>query len=171
MLRRWVSGVVLSCMLVAGPGARDAWADDAAESYERGLAAYNRGDLVGALPLFREAAAGGSADAQAWLGYLLDFAEDDAEAVRWYRASAEQGNAEGLVGLADMYAKGEGVEQDLAEARSLYEKAADAGQGRAARVLAAAYENGGLDVEPDAGQAAYWAARAKELSAGRNQQE
>jgi len=171
MLRVWVSGVVLSCLLVASLGSGDAWADDATETFEKGLAAYNRGDLLGALPLFLEAAEGGSADAQAWLGYLLDFAEDDAEAVRWYRASAEQGNAEGLIGLADMYAKGEGVEKDLAEARSLYEKAADAGQDRAARVLAAAYEDGGLDVEPDAGQAAYWASRAKELSADRNQQE
>ena len=171
MLRVLISGVVLSCLLVVSPGPGDAWADDVAETFEKGLAAYNRGDLPGALPLFREAAEGGSADAQAWLGYLLDFAEDNAEAVRWYRASAEQGHAEGLAGLADMYAKGEGVEKDLAEARSLYEKAADAGQDRAARVLAAAYENGGLDVEPDAGQAAYWAARAKELSAGRNQQE
>ena len=171
MLRVLISGVVLSCMLAAIPGSGDALADDAAETFEQGLAAYNRGDLVGALAVFREAAEGGSADAQAWLGYLLDFAEDDAEAVKWYRASAEQGHAEGLAGLADMYAKGEGVEKDLAEARSLYEKAADAGQDRAARVLAAAYENGGLDLEPDAGQAAYWAARAKELSADRNQQE
>jgi len=171
MLKVWVSGVVLSCLLVMSPGSNDAWADDAAETFEKGLAAYNRGDLVGALPLFREAAEDGSADAQAWLGYLLDFAEDDDEAVRWYRASAEQGNAEGLIGLADMYAKGEGVEKDLAEARLLYEKAADAGQNRAARVLAAAYENGGLDVEPDAGRAAYWASRAKELSADINQQE
>ena len=171
MLRVRLSGVVLSCLLVVSPGSGNAWADDATETYEKGLAAYNRGDLVGALPLFREAAEGGSADAQAWLGYLLDFAEDDAEAVRWYRASAEQGHAEGLAGLADMYAKGEGVEQDLTKARSLYEKAADAGQDRAARVLATAYENGGLDVEPDASQAAYWASRAKELSVDRNQQE
>jgi TPR repeat protein len=171
MLRVWVSGVVLSCLAVVSFGSGAAWAGDATETYEKGLAAYNRGDLVGALPLFREAAEGGSADAQAWLGYLLDFAEDNAEAVRWYRAAAEQGHAEGLAGLADMYAKGEGVEKDLAEARSLYERAADAGQDRAARVLAAAYEEGGLDVAPDAGQAAYWASRAKELTADKNQQE
>ena len=82
--------------------------------------------------MFRQAAEEGSSDAQAWLGYLLDLAEENAEAVRWYRASAEQGNKEGLAGLADMYAKGEGVDKDLTEARMLYEKAADAGHGRAA---------------------------------------
>ncbi len=160
MSRLLVAGVVLSALLLAGP----VTADDAAQTYEKGLAAYNRGDLPGALPLFRQAAEGGSADAQAWLGYILDLAEEDTEAVRWYRAAAEQGHAEGLAGLADMYAKGEGVDKDPAEARSLYEKAADAGHDRAARVLVHAYENGGLDVEPDAGKAAYWKSRKAELS-------
>ena len=171
MPRLLVSAVIISCLVVAGPVSADAQADDASEAFENGLAAYNRGDLPGALPLFRQAAEGGSAAAQAWLGYILDFAEENDEAVRWYRASAEQGHAKGMAGLADMYAKGEGVEKDLAEARSLYEQAAEAGSGRAARVLAGAYETGGLDVEPDAAQAAYWKSRAAELSGDDNPQE
>ncbi len=171
MLRVLISGVVLSCLLVAGPVSGDAGADDAAATFEKGLEAYNRGDLPGALPLFRQAAEGGSAGAQVWLGYILDLAEENVESVRWYRAAAEQGNAEGLAGLADMYAKGEGVEKDLAEARSLYEKAADAGHERATRVLIHAYENGGLDVGPDSGLAAYWKSREAELSGDNNGQE
>lgn len=171
MLRLTTSGIVLAGLLAASPGAGDARADEASEIFEKGLAAYNRGDLPGALPLFRQAAEEGSADAQAWLGYLLDFAEDDAEAVRWYKAAAEQGHAEGLAGLADMYAKGEGVEKDPGEARLLYEKAAEAGQDRAARVLAQAYEQGGLDVQPDAGMAAYWKSREAEIIASRKRQE
>lgn len=171
MLRLLTSAIVLAGLLVAPPGAGDARADEAADTYAKGLAAYNRGDLPGALPLFRQAAEAGSADAQAWLGYLLDFAEDDVEAVRWYRAAAEQGHADGLAGLADMYAKGEGVEKDLGEARSLYEKAADAGHDRAARVLAQAYKKGGLGVEPDTGMAAYWESRAADLAGGKSQQE
>ena len=170
MLRVLMHGVLLSCLLLASPGSGDAKAESASETFEKGLAAYNRGDLPGALPLFRQAAEEGSSDAQAWLGYLLDLAEENAEAVRWYRASAEQGNGEGLAGLADMYAKGEGVDKDLTEARMLYEKAADAGHGRAARVLAHAYENGGLGVEPDAGKATYWKSRSAELS-GQKEQE
>jgi TPR repeat protein len=168
--RSVIAGVVLSLLLVAGPGTGDARAEDAAQTYDKALAAYNRGDLPGALPLFRQAAEEGSADAQAWLGYLLDLAEENTEAVRWYRAAAEQGHKDGLAGLADMYAKGEGVDRDLGEARSLYEKAADAGQDRAARVLANAYEKGGLDVEPDAGKATYWQSRAAELAAGKEQE-
>jgi len=171
MLRLLVSGVVLSCLVLAGPVSAEAQAEDASEAFEKGLAAYNRDDLPGALPLFRQAAEGGSAEAQAWLGYILDFAEENDEAVRWYRASAEQGLAEGMAGLADMYAKGEGVGKDLAEARSLYEQAAEAGSDRAARVLAGAYETGGLDVEADAAQAAYWKSREAELSGDDNPQE
>lgn len=169
MFRLLIAAVAVAGLLVAAPGVVSA--EDASTTFEKALATYNRGDLPGALPLFREAAEAGSADAQAWLGYLLDLAEDNVESVRWYRASADQGHAEGLAGLADMYAKGEGVDKDLAEARSLYEKAADAGQGRAARVLAHAYEKGGLDVEPDAGKAAYWTSRAAELAGGTEQQE
>lgn len=168
--RSLIAGVALSLLLLAGPVIGEEQADDAAKTYEKALATYNRGDLPGALPLFRQAAEEGSADSQAWLGYLLDQAEDNTEAVRWYRAAAEQGHKEGLAGLADMYAKGEGVERDRAEARSLYEKAADAGQDRAARVLANAYEKGGLDVEPDTSKAAYWKSRAAELAAEKEQE-
>ena len=171
MLRTLITGVGLSLLLFAGTESGIARADVAVETYEKALATYNRGDLPGALPLFRQAADAGSADAQAWLGYLMDLAEENTEAVRWYRATAEQGHADGLAGLADMYAKGEGVEKDLAEARSLYEKAADAGDDRSARVLAYAYESGGLDVEPDAGKATYWMSRAEELSRDTNEQE
>jgi TPR repeat protein len=171
MLRLTTSGFALAGLLLALFAAVEARADEASDTYAKGLAAYNRGDLPGALPLFRQAADAGSADAQAWLGYLLDLAEENVESVRWYRAAAEQGHADGLAGLADMYAKGEGVEKDLGEARSLYEKAADAGHDRAARVLAQAYQKGGLDVEPDAGKASYWQSRAAELLGSGTEQE
>lgn len=170
MLKSLIAGVVLALVIIAFPGAGDARADDAVQTYEKALAVYNRGDLPGALPLFRQAAEAGSADAQAWLGYLLDAAEDDTEAFRWYSAAAEQGHKDGLAGLADMYAKGEGVEKNFGEARLLYEKAADAGHDRAARVLAQAYEKGGLDVEPDAAQATFWKSRAEELAAAKEQE-
>ena len=100
--RSLIAGVVAALLLMAGPVPGDARAEDAAQIYEKALAAYNRGDLPGALPLFRQAAEEGSADAQAWLGYLLDLAEENAESVRWYRAAAEQGHKEGLAVLADM---------------------------------------------------------------------
>ena len=40
--------------------------------------------------------------------------EDDAEAVRWYRMAAEQGDAGAQYNLGVMYANGEGVDSVLA---------------------------------------------------------
>ena len=46
--------------------------------------------------------------------------QDDAEAVKWYRLSAEQGNAYAQYNLGVMYSNGKGVLQDYAEAVKWY---------------------------------------------------
>ena len=130
---------------------------------QAGIDAFNRGDLPGAMALFQKAAAAGSPEAQVRLGFLLDHAEDDEEAVRWYRAAAEQAYPAGLAGLAQMYAKGEGVPRDPAKARKLFEQAAEEGHAPSVRVLIAAYENGGLDVDRDAERLAYWRGKLASL--------
>ena len=53
--------------------------------------------------------------------------QDDAEAVRWYRLAAEQGDAYAQYNLGLMYRKGEGVPQDDAEAVRWYRLAAEQG--------------------------------------------
>ena len=67
-------------------------------------------------------------------------AEDDTEAVRWYRLAAEQGNARAQSSLGWMYANGEGVPEDDAEAARWYRLAAEQGdysaQGNLARLYA-----------------------------------
>ena len=133
------------------------------DDFQTGLDAYNRGDLPGAMTSFRAAAEAGSEEAQVWLGYILDQSENNEEAVRWYRAAADQGNIDGIVGLAEMYAKGEGVDRDLDQARALFEKAAEAGHAGSIRVLVAAYEKGGLGVEPDSAELAYWKSKEATL--------
>jgi TPR repeat protein/formylglycine-generating enzyme required for sulfatase activity len=50
-----------------------------------------------------------------------------AEAVKWYRKAADQGNSGSQFGLGLMYAEGQGVPQDYAEAVRWYRKAADQG--------------------------------------------
>ena len=134
-----------------------------ADPFEQAMEAYNRGDLPGALPYFRQAAEAGSDEAQVWLGYLLDYSEQDEESVRWYRAAAEQGNIDGIAGLAEMYAKGDGVDQDFDKARELYIEAGEAGHAASIRILIAAYAAGGLGVEQDLEQLAYWKARQADL--------
>lgn len=150
-----VNVAVFLC-LAAAPGFC-AEHDDA--DLEKGIAAFNRGDLVGAMAAYETAAHAGSAEAQVRLAYILDHAEENSEAVRWYRAAAEQGHADGLAGLAEMYSKGEGVELNEAEALRLFEQAAIAGHKGAMRVLAAAYERGHLGVAPDAAKSAFWKSR------------
>ena len=73
----------------------------------------------------------GDATAQCNLGIMYEFgkgvAQDDAEAVKWYRLAAEQGDAHGQYSLGLMYELGRGVAQDYAEAMRWYRQAADQG--------------------------------------------
>ena len=50
--------------------------------------------------------------------------QDYAEAVKWYRKAAEQGNALALNNLGFMYGKGRGVPQDYVQAHMWYNLAA-----------------------------------------------
>ncbi|MDA9976050.1 sel1 repeat family protein [Alphaproteobacteria bacterium] len=76
----------------------------------------------------------GSAGA-VWADAQSDFDKGDAaykagnkvESVKWFRKSAEQGNAKAQRNLGWMYKKGNGVTKDYAEAVKWYRKAAEQG--------------------------------------------
>ena len=53
--------------------------------------------------------------------------KDVTEAVKWYRKSAEQGDARAQSNLGIMYETGKGVSKDIAEAVKWYQKAAKQG--------------------------------------------
>jgi localization factor PodJL len=55
-----------------------------------------------------------------------------------------------------MYAKGEGIERDLAKAFEYFELAAANGHQRAIRVLSQAYEDGALGLQANPERATYW---------------
>jgi TPR repeat protein len=59
--------------------------------------------------------------------YGLGVSKDETEAVKWYRKSAEQGNAFGQNNLGAMYEYGNGVNKDILKAVSWYRKAAEQG--------------------------------------------
>jgi TPR repeat protein len=141
-----------------------ALADEAADDLQAGIDAFNSGDLPGAMALYEKAAEAGSPEAQVRLAYLLDYAEDNEMAVHWYRAAADQDYPDGIGGLAEMYAKGEGVPKDLAQARELFEKAGEAGHAPSIRVLIGAYDRGGLDVERNESRLAYWREKLASLN-------
>ena len=131
-------------------------ADDASieADVQAGIDAYDRGDLMAAMSHYGKAADAGSALAQARLAWIHDLSEDNAAAVEWYRASAEQGHPDGQYGLGEMYAKGEGVEKNPDEALLWFTRAAENGHSQAQRVLVSAYENGLLGLTADPARAA-----------------
>ena len=97
----------------------------------------------------------------------------DAEAVKWFRLAAEQGDAQAQNNLGFMYAEGQGVPQDDAEAVKWYRLAAKQGDARAQFSLGVMYADG-RGVPQDYVQAYMWfdlaAARFSALEAeGRDQ--
>lgn len=114
---------------------------------------FSRGDLVVSLRLWRNAAEQGYAPAQARMGDMLDKAEEDEDAVEWYRKAAAQGNSAGEDGLGQMYAKGEGVKKDLEQALTYILRATEKNYVPSLLVLMDAYRRGGLGLAADAKKA------------------
>ena len=125
---------------------------------------FNRGDLVASMALWRKAANAGYAPAQVWLGDILDKSEEDKEAVEWYVKAAAQGSPAGEYGLGEMYAKGEGVKKDFAEALTHILRAAEKNYLPAVTLMVEAYRTGSLGVTQDLAQANVWEAKLLELS-------
>jgi TPR repeat protein len=87
--------------------------------------------------------------------------QDFAEAAKWFRKAAEQGNADAQFKLGTMYDNGQGVPRDYAEATKWFRKAAEQG------VVAAQYNLGlmyssGQGVPQDFIEAAKWYGKAAE---------
>lgn len=78
-----------------------------------------------------------------------------AEAAKWYRKAAEQGDAEAQLNLGNAYFTGQGVKQDAAEAAKWYRKAADQGDPIAQNNLGICYEE-----SSNYPQAMYWYKKA-----------
>jgi len=134
------------------------------EDNEEAIAEFNKGDFVTSLALWRKSAEAGYAPAQVWLGDILDKSEEDEEAVKWYRKAADQGDASGQYGLGSMYAKGEGVKLDSAQAYGYILKAAEQNYVPAIALLAEAFQNGWLGQTADAAKAAEWQAKLYEVA-------
>ncbi|MFO1352077.1 MAG: tetratricopeptide repeat protein [Gammaproteobacteria bacterium] len=132
------------------------------DDLKRGIEAYDRGDVVSAVAVFRKAAEQGYAPAQVRLAYILDESEQNVEARKWYQRAAEQGNPDGQFGLGQMYWIGEGGDKDEARAFEWISKAAEGGLTAAMRTLAVSYEQGGMGLPKDAAQAHAWLERAAE---------
>lgn len=81
--------------------------------------------------------------------------KDLAQAIRWYRKSAEQGNIDGQGALANLYFEGPAEVRDLAQGVHWLRKAAEQGGSGSQRLLGLAYQQG-LGVEKDPTESAKW---------------
>jgi hypothetical protein len=88
-------------------------------------------------------------------------AQDYAEALSWFRKSAEQGDARGQCSLGNSYAEGMGTQQDYAEAARWYRKAAEQGYAKGEFSLALMYYQG-KGVPQDYAEAVRWYRKAAE---------
>ena len=96
-----------------------------AQSFDKGLEAYDAGDYATAMKEWKPLAEQGDASVQYNLGYMYRYGEgvlpDNAEALKWFRLAAEKGTvehgteqAQAILGL--MYQNGMGVLQDNVKA-------------------------------------------------------
>ena len=110
-------------------------------------------------------AVGGDKVAQFNLGIMYDHgkgvSEDDKEAVKWYRKSAEQGYAIAQNNLGSKYYNGEGVTQDFKEAVKWYAKSAEQGDAMAQNSLGGMYDTG-KGVSEDDKEAIKWYIKSAE---------
>jgi hypothetical protein len=109
----------------------------------------------------------GSVNAQRQLGAAYATGEwsgpkDLAEAMRWYRLAAEQGEAEAQYDLGFMLLLGEGGPKNAQEGLMWLERAGELGEDNAFRLLLDCYENGYCDVPVDAAKASLWRGRLEE---------
>jgi hypothetical protein len=90
------------------------------------------------------------------------FPKDLAEAARWYRLAAEQGERVAQYEIGFMLLLGEGGPKNTEEGLMWLERAGGRGYDSALRLLGDLYENGHWDVPVDAGKAQFWRSRWEE---------
>ena len=146
-----------------------AQADDA-EDMARANAYYDKQQMVDAIPIFMKLAEKNYLPAQSRLGDIMDYTEEDEQAVGWYIMAAFQGDAAGAYGLGRMYANGDGIKKDNGQALYWIKLAAGKDDLNAIKALELAYRTGvssGLQVAVDLKQAQFWEAKRKPLEEAR----
>lgn len=136
------------------------------EDYQAGRKSVQAGDIVNAMATLKRAADQGHVRAQTLFAYILDFSEENEDAVKYYRMAANQGDPEGELGLGLLYAAGKGVAKNNEDALNWIKKAAEKNYQPAINVLADAYWAGSLGLgeegKRDNAQALLWIMRAAE---------
>ena len=133
--------LVLCDRLAADPADPDKPAD------VKGVNAIAPGDIATAIR-FCKIASTSSRRAMYQLGraYLASNQQGDAQSA--FRKAADKGSSSAMVELGVMYGTGNGVARDEAQARKLFERAAEAGNPRGVSNLAAVSGSAGVSADP-----------------------
>ena len=141
----------------------------ASNPFDDASAAYERGDYVQALTIFRQLAEQGHQWAQRRVGSMYaegkGVPQDYQEALKWYRLAAAQKNTPAQYSLGLAYEKGQGVPQDYQEALKWYRLAAAQGNASAQVNLGVMHANG-RGVRQDFVRAYMWFNVAAAASSG-----
>lgn len=122
------------------------------DDHLKGVQAYARGDVVGAMSALRAPAKAGHAPSQTFLAFILDRADYVEEAFALYRDAAAKDSPDGHAGLANAYLTGRGIAKDEKLALQHFSKAAELGHPLAIEAIANAHMKGqfGLATAPPA---------------------
>jgi len=113
----------------------------------KGVTEIAPSDIATAIKFCRTASAS-SRRAMYQLGRAFAANKQIAEAVSAYRKAADKGSSSAMVELGVMLGTGAGVPKDEAQARKLFERAAEAGNPRGVTNLAAISKTGGAPTDP-----------------------
>ena len=131
--------------------------------YRQGKSLYDAKNYKQAFPKLKAAAEKGHKKAQYRVGLCYDkgrgVAEDDVQAVAWYRKSADQGFAKAQNQLGKCYKNGEGIAKDEKKAVELFMKAAKQDNADGMYQLAKCYLTG-KGVAKDEAKARSWVRKA-----------
>jgi uncharacterized protein len=133
--------LVLCDRLAADPADPDKPAD------VKGVNAVAPGDIATAIR-FCKIASASSRRAMYELGRAYLASNQQADAQSAFRKAADKGSSSAMVELGVMYGTGDGVARDEAQARKLFERAAEAGNPRGVSNLAAVTGSTGVSADP-----------------------
>jgi uncharacterized protein len=146
LLRAQSADLVLCDRLAADPGDPDRPAD------VRGVADVAAADIPTAIK-YCKTASGASRRALYQLGRAYAANRQIPEAMAAWRKAADKGSTSAMVELGVLYGTGSGVAQDEAQARKLFERAAEAGDPRGVTNLAALSGGAGAPQDPERARA------------------
>ena len=128
-----------ACLAQAAPATDQAVS--APGTLQDAAVAHQRGDFASARAIFESLAAQGNVTAQFDLAVMNVNGQGGPanlqEALKWYRAAAEQGDAESFSSLAALFENGSGVTPDYVKAYVLYDAAARLARGNAVQAARA----------------------------------